>query len=177
MIEEASKLTYFEQAIMPHFSAAYSFARWLMRNDDAAQDAVQEAYLRAFRFFDSFHGSNGRAWLLAIVRNTCWSYLRHERAHESVEVFDQEIYGSDSEEDNPERCLIIRDETASLRACIDSLPVEYRETVVLREIEQLSYKEIAEITSVPIGTVMSRLCRARRQLRNCYLMHATGGRK
>ncbi len=160
----------FEQAMLPHMNAAYNLARWLLRNDSDAQDAVQEAYLRAFRFYDGFEGGDGRAWLLAIVRNTCRTALRKPGSEEFVEE------AHSSPEDDPEAGLSKRDGIESVRWCIERLPAEYREVIILRELEQLSYKEIAATISVPLGTIMSRLARARSRLQDCLMVRIPGVR-
>lgn len=154
----------FEQTVLPHLDSAYNLARWLMRNDQDAEDMVQEACLRAYKFFDRFHGGDGRAWLLAIVRNTCYTGLQRNRAHERVTYFDEERHDTPSDALNPEALLLRSADAQLLRRALEELPVEFRETLALRELEDLSYKEIAEITGLPLGTVMSRLARARKRL-------------
>jgi RNA polymerase sigma factor (sigma-70 family) len=161
----------FEAAALPHLNTAYNLARWLLRDEHSAQDVVQEAYLRAFRFFDGFRGGDARPWLMSIVRNTCFTWLHdHGRGPELVE-FDEE-HGSDSYEptinrtdDNPESLLMRKLESRQVNAAIEQLPPVFREALILRELEEMSYEEIAQIAGVPIGTVMSRLSRARRLLR------------
>jgi RNA polymerase sigma factor (sigma-70 family) len=154
----------FEQATLPHLPAAYNMARWLTRNDHDAEDVVQEAYMRAFRFFDGFHGGDSRPWLLAIVRHTCYTWLQHNRGHELMRGFDEEIHRPDGEATNPETILLKRTDQLLLRQALEELPVEFREVIILRELEGLSYKEIAAIADLPVGTVMSRLARARKRL-------------
>jgi RNA polymerase sigma factor (sigma-70 family) len=161
----------FEAATLPHLNAAYNLARWLLRDDHGAQDVVQEAYLRAFRYFDSFRGGDAKPWLLGIVRNTSLSVLRGNRhAHEHVE-FDEQHTGAqaDSQYDpnanNPEVLLLRKLDRAAMHQAIDSLPVLFREVLILRELEELSYDEIAQVVEIPLGTVMSRLSRARALLR------------
>jgi RNA polymerase sigma-70 factor (ECF subfamily) len=154
----------FEQALLPHLGAAYTLARWLVRDDHDAADLVQEAYLRALKSFAGFHGGEGRAWLLAIVRNTCYTWLQHKRAREPATAFDEAIHGTAAETLNPETVLLRKEDRQSVRQAVAALPVEFREVVVLREFEGLSYKEIAAVANVPIGTVMSRLARARERL-------------
>ena len=169
-MQEQSKNSRFEQTILPHLDAAYNLARWLTRNEADAEDVVQEAYLRAFKFFGGFHGGNSRAWLLAIVRNTCYTWLQQNRAHELATEVDEELYGVES--NNPEIILLENMNKQLLKQALEELPVEFREVVILRELEGLSYKEIAAITAVPVGTVMSRLFYARKKLQNllkdCY---------
>ncbi len=147
---------------MPHMDAAYNLARWLTRNDADAEDVVQEATLRAFKFFGGYRGGDGRAWLLTIVRNTCYTWLQQNRAHAPLTDFDEETHGVESM--NPETILLGVVDRQRLKDALEELPVEFREVVILRELEGLSYKEIANIINVPTGTVMSRLARARKRL-------------
>ena len=170
-------LARFERAMLPHMNAAYNLARWLMQNDSDAEDSVQEAYLRAFRFFESFQGEDGRAWLLAIVRNTCRTALQKSGAQLKNVEFQEEVHSPAApEDDTVERRLARQDDIDSVRWCIDRLPGEYREVIVLRELEQLSYKEIAEAISAPLGTIMSRLARARARLQDCLTARIPGVR-
>jgi RNA polymerase sigma factor (sigma-70 family) len=162
---EKDKLARFEQVILPHLDAAYNLARWLTRNEDDAKDMAQEAYLRAFKFFDAFRGVDGRAWLLTIVRNTCYTWLQQNRAHDITTMFDEEIHSADSDTSNPATLVLQSADHEILRQALDELPVEFREVVVLRDLEDFSYKEIAEIANIPAGTVMSRLARARERLK------------
>ena len=155
----------FEQAIMPHLDAAYNLARWLMRNEQDAQDVAQEAYLRAFRFFPGFRGGDARAWLLKIVRNTCYTWLHANRPLQDAAEFDESLFRPDSCAPNPEAAVLQNDTNALVRKALEKLPPNYREVVILRELEGMSYKEIADITGMPAGTVMSSLSRARGQLR------------
>ena len=164
-MEEKDKLARFEQTILPHLDAAYNLARWLMRNEHDAEDMVQEAYLRAFKFFNAFHGADGRAWLLTIVRNTCYTWLQQNRAHEITVMFDEDIHGVDSDTFNPATLALQSADQQILVKALDKLPVEFREVVVLRDLEGFSYKEIADIADIPTGTVMSRLARARERLK------------
>ena len=154
----------FEEALLPHLNAAYNLARWLTRNPDDAQDVVQEAYLRAFRFFGGFNGSNGRSWFLAIVRNTCYTWLKQNKSFEVVSAFDDSLYLNESEAPDPETSQVLKSESKKVRVAVDQLPLEFREVIVLRELEELSYKEISLSLNIPIGTVMSRLARARKRL-------------
>lgn len=160
--QEQERLARFEQTVVPHLDAAYNLSRWLTRNDTDAQDVVQEAYLRAFKFFGSYRGGDSRSWLLTIVRNTCYTWLQQNRARELTTEFDEEIHSTES--GNPETLLIESANRQLLKQALEELPVSFREVVILRELEGLSYKEIADITDVPVGTVMSRLARARKQL-------------
>jgi RNA polymerase sigma factor (sigma-70 family) len=162
---EGDKVSRFESMMVPHLDAAYNLARWLTRCADQADEVVQEAYLRAFRYFDSFSGGDGRVWLLAIVRNCCLSSYRRRKKEEVP--FDERLHGFGSSQFTPEDELLKQDSARSLRDCIESLPREYRETLVMRELEEFSYNRIAAATALPIGTVMSRLSRARRRLQDC----------
>ena len=154
----------FEEAVMPHLDAAYNLARWLTRNEADAQDMVQEAYLRALRFFGGFHGTDARAWLLTIVRNTCYTWLKRNRSQELSGDFEEVVLTKESDEPDPEVSHVLKVQSQLINEAIEKLPVEFREVVILRELEELSYKEIAAITGLPIGTVMSRLSRARKRL-------------
>ena len=156
----------FEQAVLPHLDAAYSLARWLTRNDEDAQDVTQESFLRAFRFFDGYQGGNMRAWLLTIVRNTCYTWLRRNRPPESAVEFDEEIHSEESSGSaDPEIQVLANADKETVCRALEELPEIFREVLVLREIEGMSYKEIADVASVSLGTVMSRLARARTRLR------------
>ncbi len=162
----------FEELALPHLDAAYNLARWLTRNDHDAHDVVQEAYLRAFKFFAGFHGDNARSWLLAIVRNTCYTWLQQNRGlHVNVsldELLDSgeadAVLAVESSENGPEKLMRQENDKAMLNRMLEQLPEEFREVIVLKELEDLSYREIAAITGVPLGTVMSRLSRARKLL-------------
>jgi len=157
------ELTAFNQTVLPHLDAAYNLARWLTRNDQDAQDIVQEASLRAFKYWKGFSGRDCRPWLLAIVRNTYYSWVR-QRSVQPELTETGEIDDIDDSVPNPENLLLQNASRDMLKAALDDLPAEFREAIVLREMEGMSYKEIADIASVPIGTVMSRLARARRRL-------------
>jgi len=154
----------FDEAIVPHLHAGRALARWLMRNDDDAEDVVQEASLRALRYFGTFDGSDGRAWFLRIVRNTCYNALRARKPRERDVPIDEESDWIEDLSPLPPAILEKKGTVAAVREAIEVLPVEFREALVLRELEGLSYKEIAEVSGVPLGTVMSRLARARDQL-------------
>lgn len=156
----------FEQLVLPHVDAAFNFARWLLRRRDDAEDVAQEALLRACRFFRGFRGGDARAWLLQIVRNTCYTWLEKNRPLELSVEFDEELHLQTCA--SPETIAIAGDDRERLTRALDTLPPRYREIIVLRELEGCSYKEIAAITSIPIGTVMSSLSRARRQL--CFVL-------
>ena len=159
---EPGKTRRFEELVLPHLDAAYNLARWLTHSDQDGEDVVQEAFLRAFRFFDSFRGDTARAWLLAIVRNTAMSWLNDGRASVSTREFDEVKHGQ-AHTDGPEAQLARKDERGLVNAALKKLPVEFREVLVLREMEDLSYREIAQVAAIPIGTVMSRLSRARKE--------------
>jgi RNA polymerase sigma-70 factor (ECF subfamily) len=163
-LEKAIDLARFEDLILPHFHAAHNLARWLLRSSADAEDMVQEATLRAWRSFGSFRGSDGRGWLLAIVRNTCFTWLRKNRRQERADEFDENVHSTEPDAPEPERLLVGTLDTRRVRDAVEGLPVEFREAIVLRELEGLSYKEIGDIAGVPIGTVMSRLARARKRL-------------
>jgi RNA polymerase sigma-70 factor (ECF subfamily) len=169
-------LASFEEAILPHLDAAHNLARWLLRNEQDAQDVVQEAYLRAFRSFGGFHGSNGRAWLLTIVRNTSYTLLKKNRAVDLTTTFDEEIHASGHESVTPATILEHSEDAELIEEAMDELPAEFREILALRHQEGLSYKEIADIMQIPPGTVMSRLARARARLRD-YLAGRIGKEK
>ena len=152
----------FEDTVVPHLDAAFNYARWLTKNDVEAQDVVQDACVRAMRFFSSLRDDNARAWLFAIVRNT-W-YSRAERTRKWATPVDAEQHERLDDALDPEERLLQQHTVELVRAALEQLPVDFREVIVLREIEGLSYKEIAAVVRVPIGTVMSRLARARERL-------------
>lgn len=159
----------FEQVVLPHLNAAYNLARWLVRNRHDAEDIVQEAYLRAFKFWGGYQGGDARAWLLKIVRNTSYSFLERRRPADQGEEFDEKIHVSESAQSDAEAALLKSSEKQMIRDALERLPVNFREALILRELEGLSYKEIAEVMEVPIGTVMSSLARGRAQLREVLL--------
>jgi len=164
---EASELARFEAVLLPHLDAAYTLARYLTRNAHDAEDVVQDACLRALQHFDSFRGGAGtsaRAWLLAIVRNTAYSSRRGKRGHVATE-FDETQHSDSVADEHPEAALLRTAATESLVRALDRLAPEFREVIVLRELQGMSYKEISDVTGVPVGTVMSRLSRARARLR------------
>jgi RNA polymerase sigma-70 factor (ECF subfamily) len=165
-VQDTATRERFEQAVLPHLDAAYNLARWLTRNDQDAQDVTQEAFLRAFRFFDGYQGGNMRAWLLTIVRNTCYTWLHQNRPPDSAVEFDEEIHSKESAGGaDPEIQVLASADKETLHRALDELPGIFREVLVLREMEGMSYKEIADVASVSLGTVMSRLARARTRLR------------
>ena len=163
-MDERERSQSFEHTVLPHLDAAYNLARWLADNEQDAQDVAQEACLRAFKFFGNSRGDNPRAWLLAIVRNTFYSWLRKNRPAQTTVELDEEALGVEDESVNAEVLNSRLGDVEAVGRAIADLPVEFREIVILREMEGFSYKEIAELADVPIGTVMSRLARARKQL-------------
>lgn len=152
----------FELVVLPHLDAAFNLARWLLRNRSDAEEIAQESMLRAYKFFSGYHGADARAWLLQIVRNTCYTWLGKNRRAELMIEFDEKLYPQTT--GSPETLAIAAGERDRLIRALETLHPRSREILVLREIEGCSYKEIASITSIPIGTVMSALSRARRQL-------------
>ena len=161
------------QTLLSHLDAAYNLARWLMGNPADADDVVQDAYVRALAAADRFRGGDERAWLLSIVRNSCYSSHRRQRVRQATD-FDETVHGADTVTPSPEQRVIDRDTSRRVRLAVEQLTPEYREVIVLREFEELSYKEIADVVGAPIGTVMSRLSRARAQLQAALLEE--GGR-
>lgn len=164
---ESHELGRFEAILLPHLDAAYTLARYLMRDEHDAQDVVQDAYLRALKYFDSFRGAEGgdaRGWLLAIVRNTAFTSRRRYRVEASAAEFDEELHSEAVADVHPEAVLMGTAARETLHQALDQLAPEFREVIVLRELQGLSYKEIGDVTGVPVGTVMSRLSRARHRL-------------
>ncbi len=166
---EQNNLPSFEEAVLPHLDAAYNLARWLTRNDQDAQDAVQEACLRAFRFFPSFRGGNARGWLMQIVRNACYTWLQANRPLQEAGEFDENLIPPDSYPPNPEEAVLQNDSSTLVRKALENLPPNFREVLILRELEGMSYREIATITGIPAGTVMSSLSRGRDRLRQALI--------
>lgn len=160
----------FEQLVLPHLDAAFNLARWLLRSRADAEDVAQEATLRAYRFFSGFHGGDARAWLLQIVRNTCYTWLEKNRPLEMKTEFDEELHSQPGT--TPESLAIAGDNRERLTRALETLPARFREVLVLRELEGCSYKEIAAITAIPIGTVMSALSRARHRLQQALTQRA-----
>jgi len=170
----------FEALALQHLDAAYNLARWLVRNDDDANDIVQDAYLRAMRSFDGFRGDNARPWLLAIVRNTAFTWLRKNRPADVHVPYEEDIHGgaraeSGPEPDTPERHALRTENRRTINEALARLPVEMREAVVLRELEDMSYREIAAVQAIPVGTVMSRLSRGRQLLGRYLRQEMVGG--
>ena len=151
------------ETLLSHLDAAYNLARWLMGNPADAEDVVQDAYVRALAGADRFRGGDERAWLLSIVRNGCYSSHRRQRVRQATD-FDEIVHGKDTVTPSPEQHAIDRDTSRRVRLAVERLPQDFREVIVLREFEGLSYREIADVVAAPVGTVMSRLSRARAQL-------------
>jgi RNA polymerase sigma factor (sigma-70 family) len=168
---------HFEQAILPHLDVVYNLAHWLMRNEQDAQDVAQEAYLLAFRFFPCFRGGEARAWLLKIVRNTCYTWLHANRPLQDAAEFDENVFSPDSRAPNPEEAVLQNDSNTLVRKALEKLPPNFRKVLILRELEGMSYRKIADITGMPAGTVMSSLSRARGRLRQVLttLMNVDAG--
>ena len=174
---DPTELGRFEAIVLPHLDAAYTLARYLMANEDDARDVVQDAYLRALKYFNGFRGLNaaeGRPWVLAIVRNTAFTLRRRGRHEASAAEFDEQLHSEAVEDVHPEAELLGATARDSLHQAIDHLPKEFREVIVLRELEGMSYKEIGEVTGVPLGTVMSRLARARHRLQRALTAERKG---
>jgi RNA polymerase sigma factor (sigma-70 family) len=174
-LSDASKLSRFESVVLVHLDAAYNLARWLTRDAAGADDAVQDACLRAFRFFDSMQGPSPKAWFMAVVRNACLDWLKDQRLHGAAESYDEDLHTAstvtslNNAMEPVENAVSRASDARWVREGIAALPREYREVVVLRELEELSYKEISAIVDVPIGTVMSRLSRGRDMLQQRLL--------
>jgi RNA polymerase sigma-70 factor (ECF subfamily) len=168
-------LARFEGTVLPWLDAAYNLARHLLRDPHDAEDAVQDACVRALRHFGGFRGENPRAWLLTIVRNTCYSWRRRAGRHPGATEFDEELHGVAERPDDPGPAEERRRASAEVGRALEQLPTEFREVLVLRELEGLSYKEIGEVVRVPVGTVMSRLARARERMQRALGEGAEGG--
>lgn len=161
----------FERLVLPHLDASFSLARWLLRDAAQAEEAVQEAFLKAFRYFHTFRGGDARPWILGVVRNACYGLMESQRRSASV-PFDEDVHGDDTALPatvlrlpvDPEAALIARADRDAVHGCLRDLPAQYREVVVLRELHGCSYREIAHIADIPLGTVMSRLARGRKLL-------------
>jgi RNA polymerase sigma-70 factor (ECF subfamily) len=162
-----SRLELFEEIVLPHLDAAHNLARWMTGNDSDAQDVVQEAYLRAFRFFDGFRGGDGKAWILEVVRNTSRTWRRRQDRERGSVPFDEGAHSVEASPATQEAGMAGQEQMGVLRGCIEILPLEFREVLVMRELEEMSYKEIAEVAGLAVGTVMSRLSRARKRLEDC----------
>jgi RNA polymerase sigma-70 factor (ECF subfamily) len=155
--------------LVEHLDAAFNLARWLIRNETEAEDAVQDAYVRAISHFDGFWGGDGRAWLLKIVRNACYDRLKQKGALARTTDFDNSKYSVDQRTPDPEAALLRAETNELLEKSVADLPAEFREILVLRELEQFSYRQIADIADIPLGTVMSRLSQARQRLQEAFL--------
>lgn len=162
----------FDEVVIPHLDAAYRLARWLMRNDEDAKDVVQEASLRALRYFGTFTGGSGRAWFFRIVRHTCYGWRGHGR-HVVTDSFDEEQHSSDRPTSDPETLLLQTADATVIARAMRNLPDRFQRLLELREFEGLSYRELAHALEIPIGTVMSRLSRARQALRDALDSEAT----
>ena len=168
-MQQESKTAQFEAVALPLFGAAYNLARWLVRNDRDAEDVVQEAYLRAFKFFGNYRGGDSRSWLLTIVRNTCYTWLQQNRARELTDPIEDKLDEVGFSLENPETLLLQNADAQLVRSALEELPLEFREVLIMREMEDLSYKQISTIADLPLGTVMSRLARGRKRLRELLL--------
>ena len=164
-LQEENKTAQFEAIALPLFGAAYNLARWLVRDDHDAEDVVQEAYLRAFKFFGGYRGGDSRSWLLTIVRNTCYTWLQQNRSRELTDPIEDKLDEVGIITENPETRLLQTLDAQRVRQARQELPIEFREVLIMREMEDLSYKQISTIADLPIGTVMSRLARGRKRLR------------
>ena len=162
----------FESLVLPHLDAAYNLARWLARDPHDAEDVVQEACMRALRYVESLHGADARPWFLTIVRRAFYDWLERNRPAEAVSDPGLVESLSDGGVGDPERLLARHDTALALADAVAALPLQYREVLVLRELEELSYKEIARVAAIPVGTVMSRLARARALLQRSPLLEA-----
>lgn len=182
-MDKQDKRSRFKRLIMPHLDAAYNLARWLVRNNDDAEEAVQEAFLRAYRYFGSFRGEDGKAWLLTIVRHTCYDLRGQQMGAGNSEEFDEQIHRPELAAEGSHNCFcrdpvdiaIERADREWVNRAIEELPVVFREVLVMRELEELSYKEIAKIIDIPLGTVMSRLARGRQMLHEALVAHVKKG--
>jgi len=163
-LSEPSRAVRFEEVALPHLAAAYNLARWLIHSDQDAEDMVQESFMRAFKSFNGYYGGNSRAWLLTIVRNTCYTWLQKNRMSTLSDPIDDKLDELGLDFADPEMLFRRSVNAQIVRAALQELPVEFREVVVLREMEEMSYKEIANVVDLPLGTVMSRLARGRKRL-------------
>lgn len=164
MAQRGADLERFERVVLPHLDDAYTLARYLLRDEHDAQDVVQDAVLRALRYFDGYRDGDARAWLLAIVRNCCLTWQRRHRGDRLIVPFDDDLAERVSDSRETDTLAMERSDRAMLERAVAALPTEFREVIVLREVEGLSYKEISDVIGVPMGTVMSRLARARKRL-------------
>ena len=164
-MEKEEKDSLFTNTIIPHLDAAYNLARWLARNEYDAEDIVQDSFVRAYSYFNSFSGNNGKAWMLAIVRNTFYTWHQKQQVRQSIEVSGELPDDQITYEQTPDIELETKDKQEAVRSALHALPPEFREVIILRELESMSYKEIASMIRIPIGTVMSRIARGREMLR------------
>jgi RNA polymerase sigma-70 factor (ECF subfamily) len=164
-VPDSRRIERFEQVVLPHLDSAYNLARWLTGNAHDAEDVVQGAFLKAVKFFDSFRGGDARPWLIAIVRRACCDWLERNRPHQAQALFDEDLPCDPSGDADPVELVLRKEDQELLRHALNELPIEFREVLVLRELEGLSYKEIGVVTKLPSGTIMSRLARARERLR------------
>ena len=163
--DPSAKIARFEATVLPHLDAAYNLARWMTRNVTDAEDVAQEAMMRAFRFFGTFRGEDGRVWLMTIVRNTYLTWIRRQMPQQNSAEFDERVHTDIEAALTPESEFLRQANTEQVRRAIEHLPPEYREVILMRELEQMSYREIAAVMQSPLGTVMSRISRARSMLR------------
>ena len=163
--DSGEKIRRFEAVVLPHLDSAYNLARWMTRNTSDAEDVAQEAMMRAFRFFDTFRGEDARVWLLTIVRNTYLTWVRRQMPQQNSAEFDERLHTDIESALTPESEFLRQATSEQVRRAIENLPAEFREVILMRELEQLSYKEIAAVTRSPLGTVMSRISRGRSMLR------------
>jgi RNA polymerase sigma factor (sigma-70 family) len=182
-VDEHNRNKQFAAVILPHLDAAYRLARWLTGDSHSAEDVVQMAYMRAFRFFDDFRGDDARAWLLKIVRNTFFTSMRDSRIERDALPFDEALHSDEADDvdvsvfgigNNPETVLVRLDTGRMVNLALAALPLAFREVLVLKEMDGLPYKQIAEIVGIPIGTVMSRLARGRKMLVDYFRQHGQG---
>jgi RNA polymerase sigma-70 factor (ECF subfamily) len=165
-LQQDNKTDQFEAVVLPLFGPAYNLARWLVRDDRDAEDVVQEAFMRAFKFFGSYRGGDSRSWLLTIVRNTCYTWLQQNRSRELSDPIDDMLDEVGVDLENPETLMMHEVDVQLVRQALEELPIEFREVLIMREMEELSYKQISTIADLPVGTVMSRLARGRQRLRD-----------
>ena len=173
-MKKQEKDSLFREEIIPHLDAAYTLARWLARNGHDAEDIVQDSFARAYSYFNSFSGKDGKKWLLAIVRNTFYSWYKKKLVRQGVEVSEEQSAEQIIEEQRPDMELEAKDRKEIVHQALHSLPLEFREVIILRELESMSYKEIAALIGIPIGTVMSRLARGREMLRTLLVDQLDG---
>ena len=174
-VSTIDKRARFERAMLPHLGAAYNLARWLTGSEQQAEDVVQDSFVRALTFFDGFHGEDGRAWLLAIVRNSCYDWMKQNRRQEEIRGPAEDVELAADGGPDPEAQQLCLADRRMVRESLEKLPAEYREVLILRESEGMSYKQIAQVVRAPIGMVMSRLARARKRLQR--VLAASAGKE